>query len=240
MKLTTLIIDDEPAAREGLAADIRDIPCVEVSGIASNAFEAFELIHQLSPDVLFLDIDMPGMSGIEFIKLLKVRPLVILTTAYREYALESYDLAVLDYLLKPISPERLRTAVKKAFDWLTERRPSTGSAEFEQQYMFVKLNGKMERLLLGDILYFEAANNYVSIHTKTGRFLTYVTLKRIEEQVPADQFIKVHKSFVVSKNYIRSIGRNSITVNDIEIPISRTFRTGFRKDIFEGKTLKRP
>jgi len=239
MKLSALIIDDEPAAREGLAVDVKDIPYMEVAGHAASAYEAFELIHTLAPSVIFLDINMPGMSGLEFILLLKVRPLIILTTAYREYALESYALGVLDYLLKPISPDRLRMATEKALTWFKDRPQETGQTGTAGKYIFLKCNGKLERLDLDDILYFEGANNYVFIHTTSMRYLSYITLKSIEEQLPAEQFVKIHKSYIISKQHIRSMDRYTVKINETDIPLGKTFRSEVKKDLFDGKVIKR-
>jgi DNA-binding LytR/AlgR family response regulator len=213
MKLSALIIDDEPAAREGLAADVSDIPYMEVKGQAGNAFEAFQLIHALSPAVIFLDINMPGMSGLDFLRLLKIDSPVILTTAYREYALESYELAVLDYLLKPISPQRLRMATDKLFKWAKSARQSVETDEQSIQHIFLKCNGRMQRIDLDDILYVESANNYIFVHTKTRRHMSYMTLKGIEGQLPPGRFVKVHKSYIISRQHIRSLDRNAVRIS---------------------------
>jgi DNA-binding LytR/AlgR family response regulator len=231
MKLSALIIDDEPAAREGLAADISDIPYMEVRGQAANAFEAFQSIHALAPAVIFLDINMPGMSGLDFLRLLKIDSQVILTTAYREYALESYELAVLDYLLKPISPERLRVATDKLLKWAKSIRQPHEAGEQTGQYIFVKCNGRIERFAFDDIQYVEGANNYVFIHTKAGRYMSYMTLKGIELQLPARGFIKVHKSYIISKQHIQSLDRNTVRINEVNIPLSKTFRAEVKKDL---------
>lgn len=239
MKFSALIIDDEPAAREGLASDVSDIPYMEVKGLAANAFQAFELIHSLAPAVIFLDINLPGMSGLEFLRLLKTESQVILTTAYRDYALESYELAVLDYLLKPISPGRLRMATNKLLNRTNRTNRPDEEAGQEGQYIFLKCNGRMERIALDDILYFEGANNYVFVHTKVARYMSYITLKGIELQLPAGRFIKVHKSYIISKQHIHSLGRDTVRINDVDIPLSRTFRTEVKKDVIDGKTVKR-
>jgi DNA-binding LytR/AlgR family response regulator len=238
MKLRVLVVDDEKTAREGLAADIGDIPYLEVAGLAANSFEAFELIHQLQPEIIFLDIDMPGMSGLEFLKILKIKPLVILTTAFREYALESYEFGVLDYLLKPISPERLKLAADKAIDLVNGRTRQNDPREMGDAHIFIKCNGKMERILLAEILYFEAANNYVFIHLKGRRLISYITLKSVEERVSPEAFVRIHKSYIIAKAHIQSIERNIIRINDIEIPVSKNFRGGFKKDVF-GKSVRR-
>lgn len=240
MKLSALIIDDEPAAREGLAEDVKDIPYMEVAGLAASAYDAFELIHALAPSVVFLDIAMPGMSGLEMIPLLKIRPLVILTTAYREYALESYSLGVLDYLLKPISPQRLRMATDKALNWLKDKTQETDHTGTPGKYIFLKCNGTMERIDLDDILYFEGANNYVFIHTTTKRYISYITLKSIEERLPAGQFVKTHKSYIISKRHIRSMNLSTVRVGEIDIPLGKTFRIEVKKELFDGKVIKRP
>jgi DNA-binding LytR/AlgR family response regulator len=238
MKLNCLIIDDEPAARNGLAADLAEIIGVAVPGLAPNAFEALEMINNQQPDLIFLDIHMPGLSGLDFLRLIKIKPMVILTTAHPEYALAGYELGVLDYLVKPVSPERLQMACDKAIDLHAQRNqplPSPSAAD----YFFIKCNGKIEKIALIEILFIESANNYIIIHTRTKKLMAYYTLKGIESHLPADRFIRVHKSYIVSKTHIRQIDKNELVIGDVRIPVSKHFKQGFQKDIGGAGLLKR-
>jgi len=238
MKLNCIIIDDEPTARNGLAADIKGINYLEITGIAANAFEALEMINKHLPDLLFLDIDMPGLSGLDFLRLMKIKPMVILTTAYPEYALDGYELGVVDYLLKPISIERLRIACDKAVTLHTYRSQQSLTSP-PSEYFYIKCNGKMEKIDLSEILYIEAANNYIFIYTSTKRLMSYHTLKGIDNQLPKDQFVRVHKSFIVSKEHIQQIGKNEIIINRVRIPLSKNFKSDFQKDVIAGKSFRR-
>ena len=237
MSLRCIIVDDEPAARKGLAGDVNEIEDIKVVGTAANAFEALEQINNLQPDLIFLDIEMPGLSGLDFLKLIKVKPMVILTTAYSEYALVGYDFGVVDYLLKPISVERLKIACAKAqelFNYRNARPETEGSESF-----YVKVNGKMEKIALADMLYIEAANNYIYIHTAAKRYICYLTLKGIEAQLPAEKFIRVHKSFIVSKQHVQQIGRAEVKINDVVIPLSKNYRNEFQKAVVQHKSFRR-
>jgi DNA-binding LytR/AlgR family response regulator len=233
-----MIIDDEPAARNGLAEDIREIDFLEVAGIAGNAFEALQLINAVLPGLIFLDIEMPGLNGLDFMKLLTVKPLVVLTTAYPQYALAGYELGVVDYLLKPIYVDRLKVACDKALE-LYNYRNSEKTQPAQPAFVFLKCDGIMEKIYLADILYVEAANNYVIVHTTARRFLTYHTLKGMESQLPAGQFVKVHKSFIVSTAHITRITPGEVYINQVRIPISKRFRNDFQRGVIADNSLKR-
>jgi two-component system response regulator LytT len=238
-KLKCIIVDDEPAARNGLAEDIRDIGFLEIAGIAGNSFEALWLIHSVSPSLVFLDIEMPGMGGLDFLRLIKVRPLVILTTAYREYALAGFEFGVVDYLLKPISTERLDIACRKALELYNYRNSGSSPKSAQPAFIYLKCNGILEKVDLAEILYIEAANNYVFIHTAARRLIAYHTLKGLESQLPADQFVRVHKSFIVSKAHITQVTRTEVYINQVRIPLSKNFKTDFKKDVIADNFLKR-
>jgi two-component system LytT family response regulator len=239
MRLNCLIVDDEPIARNGLAEDIKEFDFLRIAGLAENAFQALQFLSNPEPiDLLFLDIDMPGLSGLDFLKLVRVKPIVIITTAYQQYAINGFELGVMDYLLKPISPERLGVAVKKAKEWYLLK--NQGAVEQEtNDFLYVKCNGKYEKIRFSEILYIEAANNYVLIHTAGKRFITYHTLKGIEGQLPLNQFVKVHKSFIVSRGHIDQINGAEIIINEVPIPLSRNFRDSFQKSVVIGKSFRR-
>ena len=238
MKLSCIIVDDEPAARNGLANDLSEIDYLAITGTASDAFQALGLINNLSPDLVFLDIEMPGLNGLEFLKLIKIQPMVILITAYQQYAINGYEFGVVDYLLKPVSAERLKTACDKARELYHYKNQKAGKVTHDE-FMFVKCQGKMEKIPFAEILYVEAANNYVFIHTIKKRFMGYYTLKGMEIQLPMNEFVKVHKSFIVSTRHIKQVSKNEIMVNDQRIPLSKNFRHDFRKDFMVAKSFSR-
>ena len=239
MKLSCLIADDEPIARNGLAEDIRGFDFLNVVGLVENAFQALEFLNNdQTVDLLFLDLDMPGLNGIDFLKLVRVKPMVIITTAYQQFAIDGFELGVLDYLLKPVSPQRLSAAVNKAKEWHSLKNHERSIPE-GNDFLYVKCNGKYERIFFGDILYIEAANNYVFIHTAGKRFITYNTLKGIAEQLPASRFVRVHKSFVVSRSHIEQVKLTEVIVNKTAIPLSRNFKDSLKKTVIDGKSLRR-
>ncbi len=239
MNLNCLIVDDEPIARNGLAEDIKEFDFLHITGLAENAFQALQFLNNPEPiDLLFLDIDMPGLSGLDFLKLVRVKPIVIITTAHQQYAINGFELAVMDYLLKPISPERLGIAVNKAKEWYLLKNQEAVEKD-TNDFLYVKCNGKYEKIRFSEILYVEAANNYVLIHTAGKRFITYHTLKGIEGQLPVNQFVKVHKSFIVSRGHIDQINGSEIIINEVHIPLSRNFKDFFQKNVISGKSLRR-
>ncbi|MEO8406010.1 MAG: LytTR family DNA-binding domain-containing protein [Chitinophagaceae bacterium] len=222
MKLRCIIIDDEPFARNGLAEDISTIDFMEVTGIVESALQAMELLSKQTIELIFLDIEMPKLNGFDLLRNLQQPPMVILTTAYNHYAPESYELGVIDYLLKPISFDRLHKACHKAKDFHTMQAGLTVSKE--NDYFFVKLNGRHEKIFLNELLFVEAADNYILLHTDNKKYLVYRTLKSMEECLPADRFIKVHKSFIISFEKIKSIEGNQLFIGQHCIPVSRNFK----------------
>jgi DNA-binding LytR/AlgR family response regulator len=234
MKLACLIVDDEMTARNGLAADIAEISFLEVKAVAGNAFEALEKIEAYAPDLIFLDIEMPGLSGTDFLKLVRVRPMVVITTAYPQFAVEGFEQGVIDYLVKPISRQRLRVACEKAYEQflLHQQMPVQQS---EADYCYLKCDGVFEKIAYDAILYIEAANNYILVHTRERRFLTYSSLKNIADQLPANQFVRVHKSFIVGREHITQIKGNEICIGPVSIPLSRNFKSAFHEEVVKPR-----
>ncbi len=237
MKLNCLIIDDEPLARKGISEYVREVDFLHAIGECGSAAEAASLMTKHPVDLLLLDIQMPRLTGIDFLKTLTHPPMAIITTAYTEYALEGYSLDVIDYLVKPIPFDRFLKAVQKAFDFhsLRQREISTTSPE----YFFVKSNGKYERVAFGDILYVESMQNYVIIHLPGQKLIVYMTLAGLEAQLPPNRFMKVHKSFVVSLEQVNSIENNEIIIKQMRIPISRTLKDDVLKRILGDNLLSR-
>ena len=230
MNLRCLVVDDEPMARKGLKEYIADVSFLELAGECDSALKAVDLLHKEPVDVLFLDIQMPRMTGLELLRSLPQRPLVILTTAYAGYAVESFELEVFDYLLKPISFERFLKAVNRAKSALKKETAA---------YFFIKCDNRLEKIALADVLYAEALQNYVAIHTPARKYITYLTFKGVEEYLPGDQFVKVHKSFIVAMSKIESIEGNEVIISGHHIPVSRNLKDEVMEKILRNRFLKR-
>lgn len=234
MKLNCVIIEDEPLARSLMMEYVKKVPTLNLLNAFSNPLEALEALQTLSIDVLFLDVQMPEITGISLLKILKKRPLVILTTAYSEYALEGYELDVADYLLKPITFERFLKAVDKITQRLdpevkpvTITEPTTPAPNF----VFVKDGTKLVKVNLNEIKYVEGLKDYVTIHTPTQKIITLQRMKALEEQLPADQFIRIHNSYIVALSAIDVIHKNEVQVGAISLPIGDTYRKTFKEFI---------
>jgi two-component system LytT family response regulator len=220
--INCVIIDDEPLARDGLSNYVREVDFLNLSGVGENPLELLPLIDRQVADLVFLDIQMPKMNGIEFLKILQKPPMVIITTAYPSYALDGFQLNVLDYLLKPITFERFFKAAAKARDY--HKLLSGNPAASVEDYFFIKCGGKFEKILFDDILYIEGMQNYVTIYTAKGKYITMLSLKSLEEKLPDTGFIRVHKSFLAAISKIDSIEPAELTVEGNRIPISRGYR----------------
>ena len=241
-KLNCLIVDDEPLAQEVLVAHIAKIPSLNLVQQSSNGMEAFEALHKNHIDLIFLDINMPVVSGLNFLRSLKDPPAVILTTAYTEYALEGYELDVVDYLLKPVPFDRFFKAVKKAAQQLNQSgrkvpliqdepalqlpAATVNVNAQEKNYFFIKADGKLIKVNYADIRYIEGMKNYLKIHTVNQTIVTHHTMKAMEEQLPYDKFMRVHKSYIIALNAIKAIEGNIIhlDMDKAEIPLGNSFR----------------
>ncbi len=240
MKINCIIIDDEPLAKKGLREYISDIDFLELKGEFDNPLKAAELINNGEAGLLFLDIQMPKINGIEFLKTLKNAPPVIFTTAYPQYALDGFELNALDYLVKPISFDRFFKAALKAREYYEIReKNSINPSEDAHGFFFIKADNKLVKIFFDEILFAEALQNYVVIHTAQKKYVTYLTFKSVEEYLPADQFIKTHKSFIISADKIESIEGNSIRIGTHDIPISRNLKDIVMDKLLKGKFLKR-
>lgn len=241
--LTCLIVDDEPLAQDVLATHLARLPYLHLAGRCGNAMEAFEALHKQPIDLLFLDINMPVVSGLSFLRALKEPPAVILTTAYPEYALEGYELDVVDYLLKPISFERFLKAVKKAAaqrgmtepvisgnpdaGFTAPAVPGTSVSGNAKPYFFIKADGKLVKVNHADIRYVEGMKDYLKIHLTDRNLICHHTMKAMEEQLPENQFIRVHKSYIVALNAVAAIAGNILTLSGSgkeDIPLGSSYR----------------
>lgn len=235
-----IIIDDEPLARKGLKEYINDVDFLQLEAEFDSPLKATKLLCEGNVQVIFLDIQMPKMSGLEFFKTLPHAPPVIITTAYPQYALDGFELNALDYLVKPISLERFLKAALKAKEYYEVRNKNISEAPpSKEDFFFIKSDNKLVKIFFDDILFAEALQNYVSIHTKTKKFITYLTFKSIEEYLPAGQFIKTHKSFIVSASKIDNIAGNDIRIGEHHIPISRSSKDEVMEKLLKGRFLKR-
>ncbi|HEX8328330.1 MAG TPA: LytTR family DNA-binding domain-containing protein [Hymenobacter sp.] len=229
--ITCFLVDDEQSAIDILRAFIDKTPFLTLVGSSSNPLEALGILQNQPVDLLFLDIHMPQLSGLDLMRLMPGRTRVILTTAYSEFAVEGFELNVLDYLLKPIAFERflkaaqkaLNTAIEPAARWQPEEKPDT--------YIFVKTEskGKMTKVDFDEIMFVEGMKNYVSINTSTERIITLLNIKDLEDRLPGKQFMRVHKSYIVSLDKIRALDGNQILLKGMKayVPLGETYRTAF-------------
>src|SRR5687767_14133910 len=240
--INCIIIDDEPLARKGLREYIADVDFLNLSGEYDNPLKAAEIISKGDVQLLFLDIQMPKITGLDFMKTLQKPLPVIFTTAFPQYALDGFELNALDYLVKPISFDRFLKAALKAKEYYEVRQKNDSdknTAPEKQDYFFIKADNKLVKVSFNDILFIEAWQNYVVVHTQERKLITYLTFKSVEEYLPSSQFIKVHKSFIVSATKIDSIDGNDIRISQHHIPISRNLKDEVMDKLLKGKFLKR-
>jgi DNA-binding LytR/AlgR family response regulator len=220
-------IDDEPLALELLEDNISKVPFLQLIAACENVTDAMKVMQKETVDLLFLDIQMPGLTGLQFIESMTEKPMIILITAYKQDALEGYNLDVLDYLVKPVSLDRFIKACNKAnqlFELRSARK--NGVSPSRTGYIFVNADYKLVKITLADIIYIEGLKDYIKINLKSHQHpvVTRMPIKTIEEQLPADQFIRIHKSFIVSVTFITAIRKSSVFVDSLELPLSDTYR----------------
>jgi DNA-binding LytR/AlgR family response regulator len=218
--INCLVVDDEPIAREGMMEYVRQIDYLNPVAQCKSAAEAAGLLQKHKIDLIFLDIQMPKLTGIEFVKALAEPPLVIFTTAYSEYALEGFELDVVDYLLKPISFARFLKSVEKAQSYLHARNKEVS---ITNDYFFIKCNGKIEKIIMAEVIYIEAMANYVIIYTRQKKYITYLTFSGIEDQLPTELFVRIHKSYLVAISAIQTIDGNEVITSSMRLPLSKNY-----------------
>ena len=238
MNITCIIIDDEPLARKGLKEYVTDVDFLNLIGEFDNPLKAAELISRGEVQLLFLDIQMPKITGLDFFKTLQNAPPVIFTTAYTQYALEGFEVNALDYLVKPVSFDRFFKAVLKAKEFYEVRDTNRKETE-SSDYFFIKADNKLVKILFDEVLYVEALQNYVTIHTAARKYMTYLTFKSVEDYLPADKFLKVHKSYIVAASKIDSIEGNDIRIGQQHIPISRNQKDEVMDKLLKNRFLRR-
>lgn len=232
MKIKCIAIDDEPPALMQMEDYILKVPFLELLKTFDSGLESLEFLKSNEVDLIFLDIQMEGFTGIQLLNVMKKKPRVILTTAYDRYAIQAFDLDVSDYLLKPISFERFLKAVEKVYDQVSTQKTtitpvSTSETPEEKNYMFVKTEYRMQRVDFKDVLYIEGLKEYLIIQTVTGRVITLQNFKTMEEMLPSANFVRVHKSYMVAMDKIEFVERNRIKISDKLIPIGDTYRKIF-------------
>lgn len=214
-----LIVDDEAIARKGIEKYIAQIESLTVAGAVRTAMEANDFLKTNEVDIMVLDIEMPQLTGLDFLKALSDPPVTIIITAYPDYALQGFELDVIDYIVKPASFERVLKACNKAKEYLELK--SNQKNERERGYFFVKVNGKIEKIFFDDIFFIEAQENYSSIHTRLGKFLVLMSLKNMEASLDNEKFMRVHKSFIVSLDKITGVGTHMVSIGNKTIPLGR-------------------
>jgi DNA-binding LytR/AlgR family response regulator len=232
MKIRCLIIDDEPLAQRVVERYAENLQFLEITGKCNNALEAIEFLHHNEVDLIFLDINMPKLTGMEFLRTLKNPPLVIITTAYAEYAIQGYELDVVDYLMKPFAFDRFLKAIQKAEELLRGREAVAHhepreSEKQEENYLFIKSSKKTYKVNLDQILYIEALGDYVKIFTTDKMIVSYQSLKNIEALLPPKQFPRVHKSFIIALSRIDMIEGNQVKIRDRMIPVGTNYKAEF-------------
>ncbi len=226
MSYKCLIVDDEKLGRDLIKSYVSHFPYLEVGAECSSAMEAVQVLANNHFDLMFLDINMPQISGIELLRQSSNLPLTVLCTAYSEYALESYELNVVDYLLKPIEFIRFSKAVSKAMERLNAKQnPQTIETKAEKsEFFFVKSEYKKIKITVQEIKYIEAMEKYIRIHTATEKTMTLMSMSKVLENLPSDQFIRIHRSYIVNKNKIEMIEGNMVVIDGNKIPISKANR----------------
>ncbi len=232
MEIRALIIDDEPLARNVILEYSKRINNLTIVEACEDAVQAIEILGNTNIDLLFLDINMPMLSGISFLKTLKNPPLVIFTTAYAEYALESYELNATDYLKKPFSFERFLKAMNKACEQLSlmqaqNKQESTLNKAAPDGYVFIKANKKTYKVNFKDILYVEGLGDYIKIQLRGQHIVTNLTMKKMYDILPSDCFYRIHKSFIISLDNIETIEGNMVQVNKVKLPVGNSYRQDF-------------
>ncbi len=238
MKVNCIIIDDEPLAAAVIKTHLVALNKFNLLGEYTSAIDALAIIESGEVDVMFLDINLPMMNGLEFLKSLSVKPLVIITTAYREFAVESFDLDVLDYLVKPIPFGRFLKATNKVTNRLQERKSSGSEKVAIEPHIFLKVDKKLMKIKLIDILFIESLKDYIKVFTNVGDYIVHKSMTSISEELPSDMFLRVHRSYTIALGKISSVEGNSVEIGGRRIPIGRNYLQEAKQKIFTNNSLK--
>jgi two-component system, LytTR family, response regulator len=230
--LRCIAIDDEPLALELLEDNISKLPYLQLAASCSNAMEAIKVLQETTVDLIFLDIQMPGLTGLQFIQSLSSRPMIILITAYEKYALEGFNLDVVDYLVKPVPVERFVKACNKAWELHNLKvKPVEAITDKPVEYLFVNVDYSLLKVVLDDIIWVEGLKDYIKIHLKSTAkpVVTRMTMKSVEESLPAARFIRIHKSYIVAINFITAVKKSAVLIGPQELPVSDTYQEALIK-----------
>lgn len=240
MKMKCIVIDDEPLAIEGVLMNIGKVDFLEVDKTFTDPIEAMNYMENNLPDLLFVDIEMPDMTGLELLNSLRKKPLTIITTAYPQYALEGYELGVTDYLVKPIAFPRFVKAVNKAKEIMElEEKASYELDKTEQDYVFIRHDRKFVKLHFNDIKYVKGLKDYVVIHTDNEKLITAVNLRNFAAQIPSDKFARINKSYIVNVDHIDAVYNEGVYIGEEQFTLGQTYRDEFQKKHIDGSVIKR-
>lgn len=239
MNIKCIIIDDEPLAISVVKRHIEEFKKMDLVGVYNSPIDALQIIENKEIDVVFLDINMPMMNGLEFVRSLTNKPHFIITTAFREYAVESFDLNVLDYLVKPIPFPRFLKAVNKLANRLNLERDNVSEVSIkEEPFIFLKVDKKLMKIKLNDILYIESLKDYIKVITVVGDYLVHKSMTSISEELPSEYFIRIHRSFTIAINKITFLEGNSVKIANRRIPIGRNYLQAAKQKILNTTDLK--
>ena len=228
--MNCIALDDEPLALDIIEAYVKKHPELNLIARCNNADEASKVLNSQHIDLMFLDIQMPGVTGLNFIRSLKNKPLFMFTTAYSEYAIDGFELDAIDYLLKPIAYDRFEKAIEKAKEYYTIKNNSgLTESDLENDFIFVKANQQLIKLAYGEILYVEAFADYVKIFLNDRKIVTLQTMKKMEAKLPSDIFSRVHRSFIVNRKAVQSFSTSVCEVNGEKIPVGKNYKNDFIK-----------
>ncbi|MFT3823139.1 MAG: LytTR family DNA-binding domain-containing protein [Chitinophagaceae bacterium] len=240
--MTCIIIDDEPLAREGLRLLVKEVEQLNLLGCFGSAEQADEFLKDNPVDLILLDIQMPGINGLEFAQSLPEQTLVVFTTAYAQYALKSYELDAIDYLVKPVQQERFMQAVNKAVSYhslLNDRQDKTSIESVSADFMFIKADRRYHKVLFADVLFIEGLKDYVVIHVQDQKMITAMNIKTIQQQLPAAVFVRVSKSYIVNVQHISSFDNHTIYIGKTQIPMGTSYREQFFEQYVRKNLLSR-
>jgi len=223
MKIKCVIIDDEPLAIQVIEDHLKNFDNIEISGTFNNPLKAYGILEQEKIDVIFLDLNMPQISGFTFLDNLNHKPLIVITTAYREYAVKSFELNVLDYLVKPIPFNRFLKTINKVYQQVFVNTASGDISLQQEPHIFLKVNKKLIKVNLNDIFYIESLKDYIKVITTLGDYVVHKTLTAITEELPDSNFIRIHRSYTISINKIIAIEGNTVEISNRKIPIGRNY-----------------
>ena len=223
-----LLVDDEPLALDILESYLKKIPDAELTGRCQNALEASEFLKHNKVDIIFLDIQMPEITGIEFMRSMANPPLVVFCTAFPDFAVEGFELNAIDYLLKPVSFDRFSKTMERTREYMSlKKNDEVEPPDLESDYIFIKSNQKQIKLSYDQIYYVEAFADYVKLYTPEKRYITLQTMKNMENKLPKDKFIRVHRSFIAGLRYIHSFNSTELEINGVKIPVGKNYKEEF-------------